>query len=295
MRKVLPIYFVPLGSKLRFIQEVDRRVCGKQKIRMAEYRCDCGGNAILNVNNVKRGLVKSCGCIVSPFPYDSIHTRSSRLRFINRTKVGHALYECECGEFKEIRITHVKYGIIQSCGCLSLNIKKGCTLNEKQKAEISKRTTTHGLSKHPLYRIYHDIIKRCENKKCKVYNLYGGRGVRMCDEWRNDFMSFFSWAIDNKWDVGLEIDKDIIPKKLGIPSLIYSPEMCSVVNHEENMNAFSNNINIEYNGVSKTIKQWANEYKVDYKLVWGRLKKGWNIHDALSLPIQKLRRKRIDK
>lgn len=58
-----------------------------------------------------------------------------------------------------------------------------------------------------LWRSYKDIIKRCYNKKHKQYNTWGGRGIRMCDDWLNDYELFRAWAIKNGWQKGLTIDR----------------------------------------------------------------------------------------
>lgn len=191
-----------------------------------------------------------------------------------------ALYKCECGNEKEIRISHVKSLKTISCGCgLSGKGKRERTKDEK--VALSLLNKTHGLSKHPLYKIYYGIIKRCENKKCKAYPRYGGIGVKMCDEWRNDFVKFYDWALENGWKVGMEIDKDIKAMAIGIEPIAYSPEMCSVVTQKENMNATILNKIIEYDGRKQTMKQWSDEYGINYKALWSRLNRGWDFETAL--------------
>ena len=138
------------------------------------------------------------------------------------------------------------------------------------------------VAKHPLYKVYHDIIKRCENKNCRAYPWYGGGGVKMCDEWRMDFIAFYNWAVSNGWNAGMEIDKDRIPRQLGIPAVVYSPEMCSILTKKENMNAHSLNRIEEYLGRKQTLSEWADEFNVNYKLLWSRLKRGWSFESALS-------------
>ena len=90
---------------------------------------------------------------------------------------------------------------------------------------------THRLSKHPLYRVWHDIKRRCYNPNFSPYPYYGGIGVTVCEEWLNHPENFIQWAVSQGWVKGLEIDKDI--KQAG--NKIYSPEMCSIVSHRDNM------------------------------------------------------------
>lgn len=120
-----------------------------------------------------------------------------------------------------------------------------------------KRNTTHGLSKHPLYSVWCGIKKRCYLKSNHNYHLYGAIGVRMCDEWLNDFVSFYNWCIDNGWEKGLQIDKDIIPRKLGIQPLLYSPEMCSIATSHQNNCSRRGNVYTEMDGVTKTASEWS--------------------------------------
>lgn len=145
-----------------------------------------------------------------------------------------------------------------------------------------KKRQNHGLSKHPLFEVYYGIKKRCYNKNCKVYHLYGGRGVVMCDEWLNDFMSFFNWAISNGWKEGMVIDKDKIPIEKGMTSLLYGPDTCSILTNKENMNATTTNVIIEHFGKKQTISQWADEFGVNSQLLWARLNNGWDFERAIS-------------
>lgn len=146
--------------------------------------------------------------------------------------------------------------------------------------------SNHGLSRHPLNNTWASIRARCNNPKSKKYIDYGARGVRICDEW-NDFVSFYEWCITNGWKAGMQIDKDLIPRKLGVPALLYSPDMCSIITCKENQNAKRNNRVIEYNGVSMTMADWAREIGVGRHLLWQRLKKGWSVRKAIETPLNK--------
>lgn len=65
----------------------------------------------------------------------------------------------------------------------------------------------HGLSKHPLYSVWEYMKARCYNKNTIRYNNYGGRGIRICDEWRNIPKAFIEWGLSNGWQKGLQIDR----------------------------------------------------------------------------------------
>jgi hypothetical protein len=88
---------------------------------------------------------------------------------------------------------------------------------------------------NPLYGIWQSMRNRCLNPKNKVYANYGGRGVTVCDEWLKDFDCFAQWALENGWQLGLELDKDIKSKELGIDPPVYSPTTCCFVSRKENI------------------------------------------------------------
>jgi len=67
--------------------------------------------------------------------------------------------------------------------------------------------TTHGKSRHRLFKIHSDIIQRCENENNTRYKYYGGRGISICDEWHNNPLAFYEWAIKNGYDKTLTIDR----------------------------------------------------------------------------------------
>jgi hypothetical protein len=105
---------------------------------------------------------------------------------------------CDCGNEKIIRGGSLRQGKIRSCGCL---------LSEKSKERMTNIATKHGHSDSPLYRVHKSMIERCYSPLSKGFKNYGGRGITVCDEWLNDFMAFYSWAVENGYQEGLEIDR----------------------------------------------------------------------------------------
>lgn len=65
----------------------------------------------------------------------------------------------------------------------------------------------HGLRKHPLYNVWWNMKTRCYRKNYKQYKDWGGRGIRVCEKWINNFVSFYNWAIKNGHAKGLVIDR----------------------------------------------------------------------------------------
>lgn len=152
------------------------------------------------------------------------------------------------------------------------------------KETIGDRTRTHGLSKTPLYWVWSTIIDRCENPKNRRYKSYGAKGIYLCTEWRTDFKKFYDWAMEKGWKRGMHVDKDIIPRKLGIEAKVYSPEMCSIVTRTDNINCTSSNKYIIYNGQEKTVAQWAKIKNINPFIIYKRLRRGWSVKDAIETP-----------
>jgi hypothetical protein len=90
-----------------------------------------------------------------------------------------------------------------------------------------------------LYEVWKGMKARCRDPKHIGYKIYGGKGVRVCKEWQESFIPFYEWCMANGWQKGMQIDKDIKAKELGVPALIYSPEMCSIVTAKDNARASS--------------------------------------------------------
>ena len=119
------------------------------------------------------------------------HTKDSKRKY----RFG--LYKCGfCGTEFKTSTSAVVRGESRSCGCY----------NKRRASETHK---THGLIGTSLYSIWTEIKYRTLNPKHKYYNDYGGRGITICDGWKNDFMSFYSWAMSNGYEEnkGLSIDR----------------------------------------------------------------------------------------
>ncbi len=87
----------------------------------------------------------------------------------------------------------------------------------------------HPLHNRTIYIAWTDIKKRCLIKTNKFYPIYGGSGVKVCDEWKNSYEMFLEWSIKNGWEKGLQIDKDILGN-----GKLYSPSTCCWVTPKQN-------------------------------------------------------------
>ena len=127
----------------------------------------------------------------------------------SKSKVRFGLYKCGfCGEEFKANTYSINRGDTKSCGCY-------------HKRRVSETQKTHGLNSTRLYKIWKEIKRRTLNPKHKQYNDYGGRGIIICDEWKNDFMSFYNWAMSNGYEENKGLSIDRIDNDRG-----YSPENC---------------------------------------------------------------------
>lgn len=140
----------------------------------------------------------------------------------------------------------------------------------------------NGESYNPIYKAYRRMINRCYYKKTCHYDIYGGRGIIVCDEWKNDYFSFKKWAIENGYKIGLSLDRIDTNGN-------YEPSNCRWITMEEQANNKRNNLFYTINGETKTQAQWCRYYNIPVTNVRRRLSSGWSIEEALTIPVKKWR------
>ena len=96
------------------------------------------------------------------------------------------LCECSCEEKNLISVlgSHLRSGAIQSCGCLG----------KERRANVNAK---HGKTNTRIYNVWKSMKNRCYNPNSEFYYCYGGKGVTMCNEWKEDFESFYNWSMNN--------------------------------------------------------------------------------------------------
>ena len=139
------------------------------------------------------------------------------LGVVNGRKKG--IYECsQCEEHIERRTSHVKSSKTTLC--------KACLMSNKMK--------THGKTNTRLFRIWTGMKDRCSNPNNPEYQWYGDKGVFVYAVWKDDFQSFYDWAISNGYDDTKVLDKDILCDENNLSPKLYSPDTCLWVTPEEN-------------------------------------------------------------
>jgi hypothetical protein len=183
-----------------------------------------------------------------------------------------------CDEWKDDPVAFVNWakanGYKEGLQLSRLDKHKGyypdnCAFLEKK--EVSK---THGMRHSRLYRIWTLMIQRCKNQNLNYYDRYGGRGIKVCDQWM-DFEVFAEWAKENGYEEGLSIDRIDV-------NGIYEPKNCKWSTDLEQARNKRNSKFITIDGVSKTIAEWAEISGLPYKTLQRRIYTGCKEEDLLK-------------
>ena len=182
------------------------------------------------------------------------------------------LCQCECGNLKKVRGSHLKAGFIQSCGCL--NIEK-----------IIQRSIKHQKRYSRLYHIWTGMKSRCYKQYDKRYKNYGGRGITVCDEWQ-EFLPFYEWAISTGYDKNAKRGECTLDR-IDVNGN-YCPDNCKWSNAKEQANNTTKTIHFEYNGKDYTLSEWSDIVNISRQTLWARLYVyKWSIEKTLNTPIKR--------
>lgn len=166
------------------------------------------------------------------------------------------LFKCDCGNEKEISLSDVRAGKINSCGCL---------------------LHPHGMEGSRLYYIWSSMKQRCNNTNHKSYKDYGGRGITICAEWKSNFISFRDWAFANGYKEHLTIERIDTNGN-------YCPANCTWATVKEQANNRRNTIWLTHNGETKTMLQWAEVVGIPYYVLSKRRLNKWDDERLLTTP-----------
>lgn len=173
-----------------------------------------------------------------------------------KTRRSYWICKCDCGNLKSVRGDSLSKGFIKSCGCL-----------KKQQDEINlKREKIHGLYGTRIYHIWRGMKDRCYNPNAEKYKSYGARGIHVYEEWRNDVLSFYNWAINNGYSDDLTIDRIDVNGN-------YEPNNCRWATNIEQSRNKQNTLYYTIDGITKPFREWCDIYDINYKKAHSRLKR----------------------
>ena len=171
---------------------------------------------------------------------------------------------CDCGNSVIVVGASLKNGSTKSCGCYELETKQ-------------ERNTTHGLRKHDLYKTWINIKSRCYNSNNSHYKYYGKKGIGMCDDWKNNFKSFYDWAINNGWKRGLSIERIDNNKQ-------YEPQNCKWIDmSNQSQNRTTNHYVADKNGNVYTIAEISRKTNINAQTLYSCYSKHKSILPTLYL------------
>lgn len=183
---------------------------------------------------------------------------------------------CDCGNVHHARSSSLNAGEVQSCGCLQRDI-------------ASQVNLTHGLSdregyNNRIYRIWRNMKQRCSNPNAAKFELYGGRGIKVCDEWL-DYEPFHDWAMASGYrdDLTLErVDRDGR----------YEPGNCIWASYKTQARNTGQNNLVTYKGETLPLVQWAEKAGIRYSTLRSRIFiYGWSVEKAIETPVRERRAK----
>jgi hypothetical protein len=182
--------------------------------------------------------------------------------------------QCECGKTTIVRASYLCNGHTKSCGC-------------ERAIGLVKFNTKHGYARQGAkkreYTIWVGMMKRCFSPSEPVYPYYGGRGITVCDRWR-EFAAFLE-------DMGEAPSSNYSLDRIDTNGN-YSPENCRWATPTEQARNTRRNRLLTYHGETLTMAEWAERLGVDRRVLFARLKAGWSTEEALSTPFRKMRKAR---
>jgi hypothetical protein len=206
----------------------------------------------------KGDVIGTCKFIKEINPIVFEITKTNKNKTIKRC----ATFQCNCGKEFNCIILAVKNGNTKSCGC-----------NRDTKIQQQGfKNKDHGQRKHRLYKTWQGMLRRCNSPNDFGYYNYGGRGIKVCDRWKN--INNFLLDMYPTYKEGLELDRINVNGN-------YELDNCRWITRKQNMNNTRKSRYIEYNGITKTVSEWSDELNIPYKRLLARLN-NWSVEKSFT-------------
>ena len=188
---------------------------------------------------------------------------------------GKLVCRCACGNIAKCFPYQFESGDVKSCGCL--------TKGKKGPHNWDNKRRSHGLSKHPFYKKWNDMIRRCYSPTEPAYSFYGALGITVCPEWKDSPQAFIQWC-EATYPEGETVSLDRIDGSKG-----YSPENCRWATQREQSHNLKNNRFVTVGDETHCVSEWCALYSISPGSVYKRVKKGQSFEVAISELLQKKR------
>ena len=153
--------------------------------------------------------------------------------------------------------------------------------DEYWRKKTMEANVKHGMYNTRIYRIWASMKQRCNNINSCGYERYGGRGISICEEWndKEGFINFYNWSMENGYSEELTIDRINNDGN-------YEPDNCRWVDYYTQLNNFSRNVKITFNGETHSLSEWGRikPNGLNYNTLRSRLREGWDIEKAFTEP-----------
>lgn len=183
------------------------------------------------------------------------------------------LCRCQCGNLTKATTHQLRSGCKKSCGCLKREIGK---INFIKHGEWGSR----------LHKLWKGIKARCYNKNHSQYKDYGGRGIEVCHEWKDNFVAFRDFMLSIGYDETLPIGEQTI-ERIDVNGN-YEPSNCTLISKkQQNYNKRDNHV-VTYKGITKTLVEFAEDYGLDVENLYNRINNyGYTVEEAIEKPVRK--------
>lgn len=255
---------IPTGTRfghLKVIKEV------KSTRRRFLCKCDCGNEKEIALICLTTGKTVTCGCrkwVKTRENYDEYlnkkYGRLTIIEIIPRTEqyaFQMVKCRCDCGNIKTVKLTYLKNGDTKSCGCL-----------------IREMNWIDGRKHERLHSVWNGMISRCKYEKLPAYERYGGRGISVCEEWK-DYLNFKEWALNNGYKDDLTLDRRDNNGD-------YEPSNCRWVDLHTQANNTRRNVFLTYNDETHTIAEWSRITGISQNRLYYRYTHGFSIEEIFS-------------
>ena len=220
-------------------------------------KCECGSKTTATSYELTHGAKKSCGCLRTAkrvsLDFIGYENEDVIVTSLSEEKSGKERlwnYRCKhCGKENRATKGNIKRKMA-TCKCIHYK-------------RVSEGESLRG-RKTRIYRIWSGMKSRCFNSNEHCYKNYGGIGITVCSEWKNNFEAFYDWAISNGYKDGLSIERKDVDGD-------YCPENCEWIEFKKQARNKRNTLYIEINGETKRLKEWCEIYDANYKTVYQRI------------------------